>query len=147
MPFELFSKPDYNSPEFTMTERTSSPTSRFAIERRKLESAWETIAIDDRNGVITTIVGGIEPIPGRIRDFRIRVPDRYPYEEPEAFPIGWNVSGPHCYPSTNQMCLWLPGHWSVRYTLAYTVAKTFTWVHKFEVYLGTGQWPGREQKH
>ena len=90
-----------------MSERPASTWHRFQIERKKLVTAWHTIAIDEQNGLITNVVGSIEAVPGSIRDFQIIVPKRYPYEPPRAFPIGWTVQGPHSY-ENNEMCLWRP---------------------------------------
>jgi len=52
----------------------------------------------------------------------------------------------HTY-ENNELCLWRQEQWSPRYTLAYAVAKTFTWIHKHDVYIYTYRWPGKGQAH
>jgi hypothetical protein len=121
---------------------------RYRVEREKLTSAWDTIAIDSPWGAINNIGGTIQPIPdGPIRDFRIDVPLHYPFDSPRSYAIGWLVGGPHCYPATNEMCLWQFNDWSPRYTLAYAVSKTYVWIHKYEEWLRSGKWPGNQQRH
>jgi hypothetical protein len=138
---------DWNSPEYTVTADTKWRSDRFALEREKLLSAFSTVVIgEDGRGRILRVVGSIEPIPGVFRDFELIVPSRYPYAPPEAMSIGWECTGPHRY-GDREMCLWRKRQWSPRYTLAYAVAKTFVWIHKHEVYLASGHWPGRQQPH
>lgn len=137
-----------NSPEFRMTERVWSNRERHSVEKTKLISAWNTLAIDDDDGgLIRMIAGAIQPLPqGRIRDFKIVVPYDYPYDPPRAFSVGWLLGGEHCY-GDNEMCLWRPNHWTPSYTLAYAVAKTYVWIHKHEEWLRSGVWPGNQQRH
>lgn len=135
-----------NSQEYQFPRGFHTRLQRFAIEREKLLSAWSTVAIGERMGEITVIAGTVETVPGIIRDFQITVPERYPYTGPAAFSVGWVLQGRHRYSDT-QMCLWQENQWTKRYTLAYAVAKTFLWVHKHEVYLRYGVWPGQEQEH
>jgi len=138
---------DDNSPEYRIRGRVRNRYERHAIERRKLLSAWGTIALDDPGGYIQTIAGSIQPIPrGPIRDFKVVVPYDYPYESPRSYSVNWLISGPHCY-GDNEMCLWRDNEWTPRYTLAYAVGKTYVWIHKYEEYLRSGVWPGRQQIH
>lgn len=139
-------EPDLNAPEFRFPSGRCTRLQRFAMERERLLKTWDTVAIGERLGVITTITGVCEPIPGVIRDFRIAVPESYPYDGPEAFSVGWLLQGPHQFPN-QRMCLWRENDWTPARTLAYAVAKTFVWIHKHEVYLSTRKWPGREQQH
>ncbi|MDA0169411.1 hypothetical protein OJ998_09970 [Solirubrobacter taibaiensis] len=137
--------PDWNSPEYTMTAEDGR-RDRFGVEERKLLAAFSTVIIAKQGGRITRIAGSIEPLPGVIRDFKIIVPERYPYEPPVALSVGWACTGKHRF-SDSEMCLWRKNLWSPRYTLGYAVAKTFVWIHKHEVYRSTHKWPGREQDH
>lgn len=137
----------YNSAEYVMNVPVRDIAHRHQVERAKLASAFNTLAIDPARGIITTIIGSVQPIPGgRVRDFKIVVPPRYPHVPPHALPVGWAPSGPHRY-AGNEMCLWQFNQWSPRYTLAYAVAKAFVWIHKHEEWLRSGQWPGKQQKH
>ena len=138
-------EPDYNSPEYEISG-TWGRMDRFRVEHQKLLSAFSTVVVAERGGVIESIAGSIEPTPGTIRDFLIRVPSRYPYEEPKAYSVGWQIQGPHHY-GDSQMCLWRSSQWKKSYSLAYAVAKTFTFIHKHEAYVAYGVWPGNEQKH
>jgi hypothetical protein len=136
-----------SSAEYVMDVAVRGQAHRHEVERAKLASAFSTLAIDPARGVITAIIGSIQPIPGgSIRDFRITVPERYPNVCAHAFPIGWQITGPHQYVG-NEMCLWQFNEWSPRYTLAYTVAKAFVWIHKHEEWLRSGIWPGKQQSH
>lgn len=128
-----------------MTERTT-PQTRQAFELYKLASAWSTIAISQFNGRIVSIGGSVRTASGHVRDFRIDVPDSYPYEPPRAYAVGWNPGVVHTY-EYNELCLWRPQQWTPRYTLAYAVAKVFTWIHKHDVYIYTNRWPGKGQAH
>lgn len=136
---------DWNSPEFRMS-RVADLHHRHVLERAKLLSAWSTVAIGESSGAIVRVSGSIEPVPGVYRDFLLLVPRSYPYGGPSARSVGWRCTGPHCY-GKDEMCLWQAHQWSPRYTLAYAVAKTFVWIHKHELYLADGRWPGREQPH
>lgn len=137
---------NWNSPEFRFSGRAANPRERHTVELEKLIAAWSTVAIGRTDGIITFVTGSIEPVPGTIRDFQIKVLPGYPVAAPQAYSHGWVLSGPHKF-NTTQMCLWPPNHWSPRFTLAYAVAKTFTWIHKHEVYAKSGVWPGNEVKH
>lgn len=138
---------EQDSPEFRMGPVRDNEH-RHQIERQKLASAWNAIEIDPpRYGLITTIGGAAQPIPGgAIRDFQIVVSRGYPNAEPRAKPHGWIARGQHVY-SDGHLCLWHPGDWSPRYTLAYAVAKTYVWIHKHEEYVRSGLWPGNQQEH
>jgi ubiquitin-protein ligase len=136
-----------NSPEFRMSERVRNNRERHSVEKDKLLSAWSTIAIDDSGGYIGMIAGAIQPFPqGLIRDFKLVVPDDYPYDPPRAFSVNWLLGGVHCYSDT-EMCLWQINQWTPSYTLAYAVAKTYVWIHKHEEWLRSGIWPGNQQRH
>lgn len=136
-----------NSPEYRIRGRVRSIHERHAIEKRKLLSAWSTIAIEDTGGYIKMVAGAIQPIPrGAIRDFKIVVPDHYPYDSPRSYAVNWRLDGPHRYSDT-QMCLWQENEWTPSYTLAYAVAKTYVWIHKYEEWLRSGIWPGLQQSH
>jgi ubiquitin-protein ligase len=137
---------DYNSPEFRLDDFVFSTRQRHELERAKLLVAWNTIEIDENDGFIVQLAGAVETDYGRVRDFYLTVPQNYPYEPPQSFPYGWELTGPHYYPNS-EMCLWRPNQWQKNYTLAYAVAKTFTWIHKHEEYLNSGTWPGNEQRH
>lgn len=137
--------PDYNSPEFVIRGYFSD-AARFRIEEEKLRSAFSTVVMTKRLGRIESIAGSIETIPHVYRDFIIRVPASYPYAPPTAHSVGWLIQGEHKY-SDHEMCLWRRSQWSKKRTLAYTVAKTFTFVHKHEVLVTQGVWPGEEQPH
>lgn len=129
-----------------MTERTTSLRHRHQLEVIKLTSAWNTIAISHLHSLIVNIAGVVKTASGNIRDFRIDVPNGYPYRPPRVYAIGWNPGALHTYPHS-ELCLWRPEQWTPRYTLAYTVAKAFTWIHKHDVYMHTNRWPGRGQTH
>ncbi|BAL90381.1 hypothetical protein AMIS_51610 [Actinoplanes missouriensis 431] len=135
-----------NSPEFTMTERTLSVWHRHQIELTKLNTAWSTVAVRQYNGIISGIGGSVRTASGYIRDFRIDVPGTYPYDGPRAYAVGWNPGSMHTYEGS-ELCLWRPGQWSPRHTLAYAVGKAFTWIHKHDVYIFTNLWPGKGQAH
>lgn len=136
------SSPEYQIRGFSFTKR-----GRFDKEFNQLTAAWSTLAVLKQNdGSISKISGTLEPTPGTIRDFQIIVPLHYPYDEPKAYSVGWDIAGPHVYPD-NRMCLWPINHWHSRRSLAYAVSKTFVWIHKYEVYLATKNWPGNQQVH
>jgi ubiquitin-protein ligase len=137
---------DYNSPEYRIFEPPWDHRLRNQLEKERLSSAWSTIAIGEQNGMITRLAGTVMTASGWVRDFQIIVPGGYPYSPPDAFSYGWALSGPHCY-SESEMCLWQKRDWDPTYTLAYAVAKTFTWIHKHDEFLRTGRWPGNEQRH
>lgn len=138
---------EQDSPEFRMGPVRDN-AHRHQVEREKLASAWNAIEIDPLGyGIITTIGGAAQPTPGgAIRDFQIVVSRGYPNAEPRAYPYGWTATGQHAY-SDGHLCLWHPGDWSPRYTLAYAVAKTYVWIHKHEEYVRSGRWPGSQQEH
>lgn len=137
--------PEVSSPQFSLEGKRFWEL-RTPIERAKLLESFSTIAIEESAGRIVSIAGSVEPIPGVIRDFIIRVPARYPYVSPTAHSVGWKISGPHKYSDT-EMCLWRKSQWSKTQTLAFAVAKAFTFIHKHEVFLAEGVWPGNEQAH
>jgi hypothetical protein len=143
--FDFFER---DSPEFRMDTQVHGIAHRHEIERKKLASAWNAIAIDPPGyGVITTIAGSFQPIPDRdIRDFQIVVSNGYPNTEPRAYAYGWTATGPHAY-KDGHLCLWHPNDWSPKYTLAYVVGKTYLWIYKHEEYLRSGQWLGNQQRH
>jgi hypothetical protein len=145
--FDWFDEFEQDSPEFRIGSVRGN-VHRHQVEREKLASAWNAIEIDPPgNGIITTIGGAAQPIPGgAIRDFQIVVSLGYPNAEPRAYPYGWIATGQHVY-SDGHLCLWHPGDWSPRYTLAYVVAKTYIWIHKHEEYVRSGRWPGNQQEH
>ena len=138
---------EQDSPEFRMGP-VRDHEHRHRVERKKLASAWNAIEIDPPwGGMIQTIGGAAQPVPGGdIRDFQIVVSRGYPNAEPRAYPHGWIATGQHVY-SDGHLCLWHPGDWSPRYTLAYAVAKTYVWIHKHEEYVRSGRWPGNQQEH
>lgn len=137
---------DFNSPEFRLNEPALSPRRRHQLEKAKLVAAWSTVVIGEVDGLIRSVAGSIQTASGRIRDFYLTVPASYPYQPPQAYSHGWTLSGPHRY-GDSEMCLWQVNQWQKNYTLAYAVAKTFTWIHKHEEYLATGMWRGNEQRH
>jgi hypothetical protein len=141
----LFGEVDWNSPDFT-SSGWKGTIRRHAEELTKLMSAWPYLAVDVNGGVIQSVAGSLEPVPGTVRDFRLDVPANYPYVAPLAYAVGWDPQGPHHY-GDRRLCLWRDNDWSKRHTLAYAVGKTFTWIHKHEVYLAYGTWPGKEQRH
>jgi hypothetical protein len=136
-----------DSPEFRMG-RVRDLAHRFQVEREKLDSAFNGLLIDPPwHGTISAIGGAVEPIPGGfIRDFQVVVTRGYPNAEPKAYARGgWTATGPHVY-KEGHLCLWHPRDWSPKYTLAYTVAKTYLWIHKHEQYVRSGRWPGNQQQ-
>jgi hypothetical protein len=139
-------EPDYNSSEFRLNEAVFSTRHRHELEKTKLLVVWNTIVIGEVGGLIANLAGAIQTASGWIRDFYLTVPSSYPYDPPQAFAHGWALTGPHCW-GTSEMCLWQRNQWQKNYTLAYAVAKTFTWIHKHEEYLSSGVWPGNEQRH
>ncbi|MET9001900.1 hypothetical protein [Amycolatopsis sp. NPDC004169] len=138
--------PDLNSAEFRLNEPVHSPHHRHQLEKAKLLAAWNTVVIGESSGLIVSVAGSIRTASGRIRDFYLTVPSNYPYGAPKAFAHGWTLSGPHRW-GDSEMCLWQRNQWQKNHTLAYAVAKTFTWIHKHEEYLSTGTWRGNEQRH
>lgn len=138
---------EQDSPEFRMGFVRDN-AHRHEVEREKLASAWNAIEIDPPwYGIITTVGGAAQPIPGgAIRDFQIVVSRGYPNAEPRAYPHEWTATGQHVY-NDGHLCLWHPDDWSPRYTLAYAVAKTYVWIHKHEEYVRSGWWPGNQQEH
>lgn len=136
---------DWNSEEFRCRGALTL-LQRHSIEQQKLLSAFPYVAIGASNGLMRTVGGAVETFSGTIRDFRLSIPDNFPYGGPQAYPVGWALSGPHQYPG-DRMCLWPVDEWKKHYTVAYAVAKTYLWIHKHELYLYEGKWLGNEVRH
>ena len=85
----------------------------------------------------------------RIYILQILFPDTYPYSMPKVYverpALRSNTyhmfqEGNICYQHAS---MWNPG----RHDLSHVVARAAKWLNKYEIWLQTGKWPGKEIRH
>lgn len=122
---------------------------RFVVEQEKLQRKFPNrFNFYGRNDHIASVQGTLRTNSYSTFQVCISIPDTYPTAIPtvtvpsEPFPSGT----PHRY-SDGSICLMRSEQWSQVFSLAFLVAKTAVWLHKYEAWKRTGEWKGREQRH
>ncbi len=127
---------------------------RWKVERNKLKATFPQFRFYAGN-VFSTLLGSknIEKVKGKLRTksgtiypIQVIMPESYPYEMPTIKTLGWNIHSdcPHKY-DDQPLCVLLPERWSSNMTVAFLVAKTALWLHKYEIWQETGRWPGSDE--
>lgn|GEM_PF-2540616 len=96
---------------------------------------------------IAEVVGRIRTRSGRSYGIRIVLPRGYPHVLPVILPDGWRPKpNPHLLVG-GALCVMKDSQWTSSMSIAFLVAKASLWLHKYDVYLEKGIWPGRQQPH
>lgn len=85
----------------------------------------------------------------RIYILEIFFPNTYPYDMPKVYVKKPVLSGNtyHMFRDGN-ICYQHPSTWNPgRHDLSHAMARTAKWLNKYEVWLQTGRWPGKEVRH
>lgn len=73
----------------------------------------------------------------------IAYPDNYPNQAPRVYSINPPILTKHQF-NDGALCFHLPNEWSPSFTVCAIVGWVSHWLHAYENYLKTGNWPGRE---
>ena len=85
----------------------------------------------------------------RIYILQILFPSTYPYDMPKVYvkKPALSSNAYHTFRDGN-ICYQHPTTWNPgRHDLSHVIARAAKWLNKYEVWLRTGKWPGREVKH
>ena len=95
------------------------------------------------------VMVALQTSASRIYTLSVSFPDNYPYSLPSVYvrkPTLKRGTG-HMF-SEDKICYqhsstWNPG----RHDLSHVIARSAKWLNKYEVWLKTNNWPGKEIKH
>jgi hypothetical protein len=88
-------------------------------------------------------VGTITTRSYRSYEILIVYSDIYPIDAPKVYVISPKIESKHQF-KDGSLCFHLPHEWSPSYTVCAVVGWASHWLHAYERYLETGNWPGRE---
>lgn len=88
-------------------------------------------------------VGIIRTMSWNQYEIIIVYPNNYPHEAPKVYSISPPISTKHQF-KDGSLCFHLSHEWSPSFTVCVIVGWTSHWLHAYENYLRTGNWPGRE---
>lgn len=119
---------------------------RMAVEREKMRRRFPRFAFLGVGATITAVEGPLRTNEGTRYTVRIEVPGSYPYSIPTVRAKTGSIkqSCPHVY-ADGSLCLMRSAQWSSTYSLAFLVVKTAVWLNKYDRWIATGRWPGRDQ--
>ncbi len=85
----------------------------------------------------------------RIYILEILFPSTYPYNMPKVYVKKPALSSKTCHMFLDgNICYQHPSTWNPgKHDLSHVVARTAKWLNKYEVWLRTGRWPGKEVRH
>ena len=118
---------------------------RFYVEQRKLKDTFPQFKIVAESGNIIGCKGYLTTNLGKDYGFRVWFKEPYPSNMPYVETIGWTVKNgcPHTNSSTNP-CVYHSRYWRNFNTMAFMVAKCALWANKYDLWLRTGRWSGKE---
>ncbi|MHA1864487.1 MAG: hypothetical protein ACTSWA_12015 [Candidatus Thorarchaeota archaeon] len=121
---------------------------RWRVEFEKVRDYCAGFKFIRRTRYGREVVGSVEGsfrINGKKYGLVIKIPRNYPYVIPKVYPKGWRPLGaPHKY-NGGDLCLMRPEQWNEIYTIALVIKKAQYWIHKYNHWKRTGNWPGRSQ--
>jgi ubiquitin-protein ligase len=121
---------------------------RWAVEKEKVQKKFSGFSFYGSDGKITAVKGRLYTSYGNSYDIKIEIPEKYPYAMPSVSLPNTTLETdcPHKFTSEN-ICLMKIDQWSSTLSIAFLIAKTAKWLHKYDYWKRKREWPGREQEH
>ena len=120
---------------------------RQEIAKAKQQFEYVECHFDAQGNPYVKVV--LQTSASRIYILSIFFPDNYPYALPSVYVKKPTLKrgAPHMF-SEDKICYqhfstWNPG----RHDLSHVIARSVKWLNKYEVWLITNNWPGKEIKH
>jgi hypothetical protein len=125
---------------------------RFRREVAAAQQQFPTVEGHASAGGAIYVLVALQTAQAQVYTLSVQFPPSYPSVMPRVDirkPVltGRNGYVPHRY-QDGQICFLHPSMWNPgRHHLTFVIARAAKWLNKYEVWLKTGKWPGKEVPH